>query len=239
MTQITVERRFHSWPTVAHGGYVAGHLAARLDGPCEVTLRQAVPFDTPLTVRQDDRGRIVLGTDGAVMMRAQPTDLDVQVPAPVSFSEAAATAWDHASIPRHPTPTCFCCGYDRNEGDGLRVWPGSLPGRRTVAAGWIPHAVFGGESGALELPYVWAALDCPSFWGIVQWLPAMPNVVTIRLEGQVLGPVHAAQQHVVLGWPIAHRGRRMIGGSAILGPNGDLLACSRVTWLEVRDIPRR
>jgi hypothetical protein len=42
---------------------------------------------------------------------------------------------------------------------------------------------------------------------------------------------------VVLGWPIEHGRRRMIGGSAIFGPDGDLLAASRVTWLEVRDLP--
>jgi hypothetical protein len=89
----------------------------------------------------------------------------------------------------------------------------------------------------VAIQYVWAALDCPSFWGIVQSLPAMPNVVTIRLAGSLMRPVRAEEPHVVLGWPIEHRGRRMIGGSAIFGPEGDLLAASRVTWLEVRGLP--
>jgi hypothetical protein len=234
---VTIDRRFHSWEGVAHGGYIAGHLARRAGPTCEVTLRQAVPFDTQMQIAEDGKGRITLGTDGAVMARAEPTRFDVDVPRSVSFAEAAATAWNHASIPVHPTPTCFCCGYDRDEGDGLRIWPGSLQGRKTVAAAWIPHPTFSGEDGNVAPQFVWAALDCPSFWGIVQSLPAMPNVVTIRLAGTVLRPVRTEEPHVVLGWPIEHRGRRMIGGSAILGPDGDLLAASRVTWLEVRDLP--
>jgi hypothetical protein len=234
---LTVDRRYHSWEGVAHGGYVAGHLASRAGPACEVTLRQIVPFDTEMRLSEDRHGRITLGADGLVMARAERAQIHVDVPEPVSFADAASTAWNHVSIPMHPTPTCFCCGYDRAEGDGLRIWPGSLPGRDTVAAAWIPHPAFAAEDGALDIRYVWAALDCPSFWGIVQQLPAMPNVVTIRLAGSVMAPVRAEQPHVVLGWPIEHRRRRMIGGSAIFGPDGDLLAASRVTWLEVRDLP--
>jgi hypothetical protein len=234
---LTIDRKFHSWEGVAHGGYVAGHLARQAGPSCEVTLRQTVPFDTQMRLSEDGRGRVTLGADGTVLVRADPAPVHVEVPAPVTFAEASATAWKHASIPLHPTPTCFCCGYDRDEGDGLRIWPGSLAGRKTVAAAWIPHPSFAGEDGDLAIQYVWAALDCPSFWGIVQSLPAMPNVVTIRLAGSVMGPVRVNEPHVVLGWPIEHRGRRMIGGSAIFGPDGTLLAASRVTWLEVRDLP--
>jgi acyl-coenzyme A thioesterase PaaI-like protein len=234
---LSIDRRFHSWEGVAHGGYVAGQLARRVGPACEVSLRQAVPFDTPMRLSQDSRGRITLGADGTVMARAEAADVRVEVPAPVCFAEAAATAWNHVSIPVHPTPTCFCCGYERVDGDGLRIWPGSLPGRDTVAAAWIPHPSFAGDHGTLDLTYVWAALDCPSFWGIVQNLQGMPNVVTIRMAGSILGPVRVERPHVVLGWPIEHGRRRMIGGSAIFGPDGDLLAASRVTWLEVRDLP--
>jgi hypothetical protein len=234
---LTIGRRFHSWQGVAHGGYVAGLLASRAGPACEVTLRQAIPFDTEMHLSEDEHGRITLVENGAVMARAEPSEVEVEVPAPVSFADAAVTAWSHASIPLHPTPTCFCCGYDRDEGEGLRIWPGSLPGRDTVAAAWVPHPSFAGEDGTMDLRYVWAALDCPSFWGIVQTLPGMPNVVTIRMAGSVRAPVRVEEPHVVLGWPIEQRRRRMIGGSAIFGPDGDLLAASRVTWLEVRDLP--
>jgi hypothetical protein len=235
--ELSVDRRFHSWEGVAHGGYVAGHLAQRAGPSCEVTLRQAVPFDTAMSLAEDGLGRITLGADGTVLARAERAPIQVDVPPPVSFDEASAASWNHVSIPIHPTPTCFCCGYEREEGDGLRIWPGSLPGRDTVAAAWIPHPSFAGPDGTVAVPFVWAALDCPSFWGIVQGLHGMPNVVTIRLAGAVHGPVRAGDPHVVLGWPIEHRRRRMIGGSAIFGPDGDLLAASRVTWLEVRELP--
>jgi hypothetical protein len=234
---IVIDRRFHSWPTIAHGGYVAGHLAARIDGAAEITLRGAVPFDRALTIERAENGGVVLCDDGRLLVRAVPKDLVVDVPAPATFEEAEGASWTHHAIPKHPTPTCFCCGYERAEGDALRIWPGSLAGRDEVAAAWTPHRAFAAEDGSLSREFIWAALDCPSFWGIVQSLHAMPNVVTIRLAGQVLAPIRCGEPHVVMGWAISHKGRQMLCGSAIFGPSGDLRAVGRATWLRVRALP--
>ena len=50
----------------------------------------------------------------------------------------------YPGLGNHPFPTCFACGPDRAEGDGLRIFPGPVGGasgdRGYVASLWVPHA---------------------------------------------------------------------------------------------------
>ncbi len=47
---ITVARRFRGPPHSANGGYIAGRLAAFVDGPAEIALRSPPPLETEMTV---------------------------------------------------------------------------------------------------------------------------------------------------------------------------------------------
>ena len=62
---------------------------------------------------------------------------------PVDPDAAAAAAASYPGHTFHPFPTCFACGTAREEGDGLRIFPGPVgdgPRRRDrVAATWTPH----------------------------------------------------------------------------------------------------
>ncbi|MFN2589495.1 MAG: hypothetical protein ABR518_01840, partial [Actinomycetota bacterium] len=81
--------------------------------------------------------------------------------------------------------------------------------------------------------------DCPGFWGMALSISHMPSVITIRLAASVRGPVRADEAHVVIGWPISHRGRKFLCGSAIFGRDGDMRAVGRATWLRVNTLPDR
>ena len=74
----------------------------------------------------------------------------------------------------HPFPTCFACGTDRAEGDGLRIFPGPVAdqdGATRVAATWTPHPsvaedfhAYVDDHRAPRWPLTWAALDCIGGW---------------------------------------------------------------------------
>ena len=46
--------------------------------------------------------------------------------------EAVAASATYPGFSAHPFPTCFVCGPERAEGDGLRLFPGRLPDGRTA-----------------------------------------------------------------------------------------------------------
>jgi hypothetical protein len=237
--RVVIGSRFESWDGIAHGGYVSGVAASWVGPDCEVTLRQAAPFDQELTVERGEDGEVELRDGAAVVARGAPADVRIQVPEPIPFQEAISRKWSHDKLTDHPTPNCFCCGYERAEGDGLRVFPAPIPERELgqVAAAWVPDPAFAGDDGCLRTEFVWAALDCPGFWGMALSIGHMPNVITIRLAASVRGVVRPGEPHVVMGWPIEHRGRKFLCGSAIFGPDDDLLASGRATWLAVRELP--
>ena len=236
---VVIDPRFHSWDGVAHGGYVAGLVGGRVGTNAEVTLRQAAPFDVPLSIGGNGDGEIALTLEDAVIARGGPSEPNVDLPEPVSFKTATKLEWNHDTLNEHPTPHCFCCGYERAKGDGLRVFPAPIPGRPLgqVVAPWVPDAAFAGPDGALRPEFVWAALDCPGFWGMALSISHMPNVITIRLAATLNGTIKADVRHVVMGWPISHHGRKFLCGSAIFGPDGDVLAAGRATWLRVNALP--
>ena len=53
---LTVDRRFRGPPDSGNGGYVAGRLAAFIDGPAEIALRLPPPLGRPLAVRRLPEG---------------------------------------------------------------------------------------------------------------------------------------------------------------------------------------
>ena len=43
----------------------------------------------------------------------------------------------------------------------------------------------------------------------------------------------AGDQCLVIGWPAGRDGRKLLAGSALLGPGGKVLAVARAVWLTV------
>jgi hypothetical protein len=173
--------------------------------------------------------------DGAVVASARPASLVVEAPPPVGLDEACAAstrfAWEHD----HPFPTCFGCGPERAEGEGLRIFPGPVVGRGLVAAPWIPAPALAGPDGAVAPEFLWAAMDCPTVWA----QPALDDYADRpaalgRMVGRTIGSVAIGERCVVIGWPLAAEGRRTTAGAAVFGRDGELRAEAEAVWIRLR-----
>ena len=225
---LTVPARFCGPPTSGNGGYTAGLLAAQLRGPegVKVTLRRPPPLERVLDAVGDD-GRVELRDGDDLIAEAVPVALTVDPPRVVGWDDAVAASADStfrdASL--HPFPTCFACGPERAEGDGLRLFAGRVGDSGMFAAPWVP--------GEVDRPIVWAALDCPS---------SAPAFADPTVEGPfVLGRITAridrlprpGAPHVVTSTEIGRDGRKFHAVSAVRDADGDLCALARATWIQL------
>ncbi|HVQ59659.1 MAG TPA: hotdog fold domain-containing protein [Solirubrobacterales bacterium] len=224
-----IEDRFQGVPEVAHGGYVAGMLAAALGSDSvEVRLRRPVPTGRLLELEASDE-TLELRDGEALLARASRTALHIETPLPISITEAESAARNFLGADEHPLPGCVVCGTHRHPGDGLRIFPGPVAGRRLVAAPWVPDAELADGSGRVPGALASAALDCTQLWALIAHSPSgvRDKVVTASLELSLGAPVVAGEQHVVLGWPIGRDGRNWLAGAAVVGPRGEICALGR------------
>ncbi|HEX8857951.1 MAG TPA: hypothetical protein VGC06_02460 [Actinomycetes bacterium] len=238
MAELRVPARFCGPPGVANGGFASGSLAALLGGVAEVTLRRPVPLDRPLPVRGDGGGTMVVEDDGVLLAEARPAKALLEllaVPAAVTPQAAEAAAGRSRYYEDPVFPGCFVCGPARTPGDGLRVFPGRVPGRALWAAPWTPEETVADADGRVRPEVVWAALDCPS--GIAAAdaadVPAGTAVVLGRMAATVGGLPRPGDRCRVVAWPLASDGRKLHAGSALLGSDGEVLAAATTVWIIV------
>jgi hypothetical protein len=186
----------------------------------------------PLEVQRHDEGKVTLRHGSLVVGEGKPAALELDVPAPVDFETAEAASRSYIGFDRHPYPGCFVCGPARAEGDGLRIFPGAVPGRRVVAAPWVPDRSLADELGRVRPEIVWSALDCPSWFGASTFSPFEGAILLGRLTGAVHELPEAGQRCVCIGWLIAEEGRKVQCASALLAEDGRLLARARATWIK-------
>jgi hypothetical protein len=113
------------------------------------------------------------------------------------------------------------------------------PGRRsgTFAASWVPDADLTGDDGYVAPEFLWAALDCPTAFagvGSGQWgvTPADP-ILLGRMAARIDKRPKAGDPCVVVAWPTGRDGRKLFANSALLQPDGEILAIAQTTWLSV------
>jgi hypothetical protein len=218
--RIVVAGRYNGPAGSGNGGYTCGLVAAAYGvAPAEVTLRRPPPLDTSLDVRDDG----VYDGD-AVVATVTPADLsDVTPPMFAGHALARAAERYYAGLRDHPFPTCFVCGPDRDDGLHLRPGPVMIGG---VATGWVP-----GDDVTAEL--VWAALDCPGAWALMQTDEA--PIVLGRLAVEIHALPRPGMPCVVTGWRHAERqGRKHYAGTALHDIAGTLLARGRATWVALQ-----
>ncbi|HSE04116.1 MAG TPA: hypothetical protein VLK35_08200, partial [Methylomirabilota bacterium] len=165
---VVVKRRYCGSPNTANGGYIAGLLGRHLDGPARVSLECPIPIDQAFGIERLADGRVVLSDRGPVLAHAEPATLELEPPAPPSFAEAQWASERYLGFTEHAAPECFVCGPGREWGDGLAIFPGPLPGRRVVAAPWAPDPTLFDKHGAVRAEFVWAALDCPTGFALLE-----------------------------------------------------------------------
>ncbi|MGB5268855.1 MAG: hypothetical protein WBN30_19845, partial [Polyangiales bacterium] len=103
----------------------------------EVTLLKPPPLEVVLRIEHDDEGAQLLH-DEAEIAKARPAELDLAIPSAPSFEEAVTLSSKFAGFEAHAFPTCFVCGPERDQGDGLCIFPGRASPEAPVAAAWTP-----------------------------------------------------------------------------------------------------
>lgn len=234
VSNLVVHTRFNGPPNSGNGGYVCGLVGNLIDGDAEVMLRQPPPLAKPLAVSYDDGGVVRLLDGQTVVAIGRPAEWSLAIPAPPTMEEAVAAASRYAGFRHHVFPTCFVCGTERHEGDGLQLFPGKVDGRDLVAAPWVPHEAFAGADGVVPAELLWSALDCPGGWAVLHHLGPAAAVLG-KLSARISRPVRAGQTYTVIGWWIRSDGRKHEAGSALFAERGELCAAGYATWITLRE----
>jgi hypothetical protein len=239
---LVIPSRFRGPSRSGNGGYVCGRIAAYADGPVTVTLRRPPPLATPMAVEPGDEGALRIH-DGPTLVAEATCSADppaLEIPRPISLAEARM-ATGRARYFRDPVfPECFVCGISRRAGDGLRIFPGPVPGRALWAAPWMPDSSVAGRDGRVRPEVAWAALDCPSGIAAAEDAGLSPDTAIVlgRMTASLAVLPVPGDQCRVIAWPGGRDGHKLTSGSALLGPGGEVLAVARITWITVpRPVP--
>ncbi len=242
--------RFCGPPDSGNGGWTAGALATLDDADSprsrsggwptlEVSLRQPPPLDTPLQLSEAE-GVLTAGLGGRAVATAQRVERDLVEVAPVSPDVAASAESAYPGLDFHPFPTCFVCGTGREEGDGLRIFPGRTgegAAGDLVAATWTPdpslHEVwhaYADEQPRASLPATWAALDCIGGWAgdLAERLMVLGRMTARVDDLPVIG-----EPHVVVGEGRGQDGRKTFTASTLYDSDDRIVATAEHIWIAV------
>jgi hypothetical protein len=245
---VRIPARFCGPRGSGNGGYTAGLLAERaLNHPdrasdcavVEVTLRRPPPLEVDLAVVHDtDAGVTRLLHEDALVAEARCSADDIAAVEEVTPGQAVDASERYPGFGHHPFPHCFSCGPQRQEGDGLRIFPGRVAdhdGR--VAAPWTPHASLAEASDLLDegvervgLATTWAALDCVGGWA--SDLIGRPMVLG-RISAWVDAHPVVGEPHVVVGVELGSEGRKTFTASTLYDSDGRIVGRARHVWVAV------
>lgn len=247
MNELLVPGRFCGPPSTGNGGWTAGALAALLDHDrpddhsaawptVRVTLRRPPPLDTPMPVSDG-----VAGSDDGDVAVAEVVADELTTVEPVTPGLAAAATATYPGLMGHPFPTCFACGTDREEGDGLRIFPGLVDddpeGRTRMAAPWTPHPSvaedwheYADGAARASIAVTWAALDC-----IGGWTGGLPERLMVlgRMTARVDTLPVIGEPHVVVGGARGSEGRKTFTASSLYDSDGRVVAVAEHVWVAV------
>lgn len=229
MAEVTIPGRFNGPPMSGNGGYSCGVLAAFIDGPSRIRLHVPPPLDRKLRVVEGPDRRVEMYDGETLVGSGAPAQETVEPPAAPSLAEAADAVSRYLGRHGHPLGTCFVCGPDRPDGDGLELFTGPVEDWSLLACPWLPANDLLDEAGNVRPEFVWAALDCPGYFA------AIGSNLRLALLGELYvelrRPVPGGKPLVVFSWPNGEDGRKLYAGSAVATADGDVLACSRSTWI--------
>lgn len=237
MNTITIPRRFRGPPDSANGGYACGLIGKHLHGDARVRLHRPPPLDVALTIEQTSE-HVTLLRNRDVIAEGTPAAVSEEVPEPVTFDGARAASKQYRWFTDHPFPGCFVCGPEREAGDGLRIFAGPVRERRVVAAPWIPDSSVCDTSSLAEPEVVWAVLDCPSWFALLEFEANVGYALLGQLSVRVLRRPAAGERCVVIGWPQARAERKLFSGAALYTSKGELLGHSDAVWIQLKEQPR-
>lgn len=242
--ELRIAHRFRGPAHSGNGGYASGVLAGALARQIgadrlpavEVTLRAPPPLDEPISFSAGDEpgtGRMTHGDTLVGSARALEAPLELELPTAPTLAEAEDATTRYAGRDHHILPECFVCGTRREHPDGLCIFAGPVAGRERelVAAPWRPDASLASDGEAVDEVFAWAALDCPSYFGLLR-----PGLFTLlgRITATIDGRLCPEETVIVCGWPLGSEGRKHRSGSAIFRADGGApVAWALATWIEI------
>lgn len=237
-------------------GYLAGELVERLGldpwATIQVRLNRPPPLKTAMAVIESPGGSEATEDDEAVtggvdlvlgdhlVASATTSTFSIEVPEVAPEEAEAATG----PMGDHPAPTCVVCGTEHPR--GLGVWPGPVERFANAGEGDAPLAVraalwhppaWSADEGVVRAPLLWGVLDCPGAFASADAHAAAagtgdPIFAALgTMSACLLLPVPVDEPSVVLGWSLGSDGRKLHGGTAILGVDGELRGVSLQTCL--------
>ena len=229
-----VENRFRGPAGMGNGGYVSGLVAEAIGGPASFRLFAPTPLDRPLRLVRDAAGARLM--DGETMLvEGRPLDapLDLDPPAPPrdrAIEEARAC---FPTVDQHMAPECFVCGPLRDPDDALRLLTGCHPETRLAADRWTPRPDLAADDGLVATRYLWAALDCPSYFatGLIDVTALLAGI-----EGAVSRRPEPGEELTVTGWPLGQEGRKYRSASVVHDADGTVVAMARALWVVPKNL---
>jgi hypothetical protein len=197
------------------------------DAVVQVTLRLPPPLETDLRVEVAD-GAVQVFDDGALVAAAVVVDERLEPVAMVDFEDAAEAATRYDGFRDHPFTTCFVCGTERPDEDGLALYAGAVvPGQPAFAATpFVPR-----DDVDTDSTLVWAALDCPGAWSIDL---AGRRAVLGRMTACISDVPAVGERCVVSAACDGWDGRKAFSRTSAYGQDGRLLGTAKATWIELR-----
>jgi hypothetical protein len=225
---VVIAERFHGPPRSGNGGYVCGVAAAFVGDAAEVSLRAPPPLETPIDVVRDG-DNVILRHDGADIAHARVGAPSVTPPPSPGLRTATDASRTFPPRGAHFFPGCFTCGPAHPQ--GLHIFSGPVR-EGFVASPWRPAPDLADEDGLVRAEFMWAALDCPTYWA----LPRAGEIraVLARLTAQIDARPRADDTLVVAAWPLDTHGRKHRGAAAIYDQSGAILARAEALWIEVK-----
>ena len=247
-TSVSIDSIYNGPVNCGNGGYISGLLAGFIEGDAEIRINAAFPVETPLQVKNTDKG-IGVYLDDKLLGSARSIQLELTIPTPPDLASATAASqrfdFMHASDPKG----CYVCSPLRTGENGLRVfcgalneviepdssidWPTQIE-KNIVAAVWRPSDKICNSVGNIDNIYVWSALDCPGAYAI----KAVEADAGLQLLGTCTGsiktPLKPNEDYIISSWKISpNSGRKRFMGVAIHNTTGALMACAEQIWFDV------
>jgi hypothetical protein len=229
MTTLTVPSRFNGPPSSGNGGYSCGLLASCCEGPVAVSLRRPVPLDQPLEVELAEGGVFRATAGNELIAEAVPAAAAWLWTGPAVDLDAARAAHRDYTAPADGIfGHCFVCG--RARGDGFEVFAGPPASGDAVASTWAPPKWSADSDGSVRPEFVWAALDCPSYFALHG--VDLSVAFLVRQQVEIVIALRAGVEYIVVGHELERSGRKALAASALLDADGTVLAHGEALFVE-------
>jgi len=248
--QVSIDSVYNGPVNCGNGGYISGLLAGFIEGDAEIRINAAFPVETPLQVKDTDKG-IGVYLDDKLLGSARSIQLELSIPTPPNLESARAASQRFEFIHSSDPKGCYVCSPTRTTENGLLVFCGALdeliesdPGvdwstqieKNIIAALWRPsdNLCEGEGESHIDNIYVWSALDCPGAYAIKAAEPDAGLQLLGTCSGSIKAPLRPNEDYIVSSWKISpNSGRKRFMGVAIHTTAGELMACAKQIWIDV------